>query len=285
MGGVLLEAVVVTRDRACSDVGFGADLGIAKIGQMGHFCAFADSGLFCFYKVANARTAFHVSTDAQARKWANGHAVFQAALRHQGMRLDRHVVAECRVGQDASSSNGAASTYFRFAQQLHARLDDGVLAGSDLWIDKHGLGQVDSHASVHECAALPFAKDAIHLGEVGAGIAAKDFAGIGDQVSQDRFASGAQAGDGVGKVKFAMHVVGSHLSESGPELFQSEAINRRINLVNFLLVTCELRFFDDGGDGSLRFAKHPAVTGGIGHHRGKDGCGGIGVAMRGDHPF
>src|SRR6266571_4639038 len=60
MGGVLLEAVVVAGDRAGSDVGFWADLGIAKIGQMRHFCAFADSGLFCLHKVADARAGLQM---------------------------------------------------------------------------------------------------------------------------------------------------------------------------------------------------------------------------------
>ena len=44
VGGIFLEAVVVASDRACTDVGFGTDLGVAEISKVGDLRASADNG-------------------------------------------------------------------------------------------------------------------------------------------------------------------------------------------------------------------------------------------------
>ena len=85
----------------------------------------------------------------QSREGANDHAVIEAAFRDDAMRLDGHVVAEDRIGQYASCSNGAAHADFGLAQQLHAGFDDGIFARGHVGIDQHGLWQLDRDAIVH----------------------------------------------------------------------------------------------------------------------------------------
>lgn len=53
-GLVLADAVVVTGDRACSDINLAADPGIAQITQMRGFAAFPDLGLLNLDEVSDS---------------------------------------------------------------------------------------------------------------------------------------------------------------------------------------------------------------------------------------
>ena len=52
-GFVFVHAVVVGNDCACAEVGFAADFGIADVGEVVGFGAFADGGVFDFDEVAD----------------------------------------------------------------------------------------------------------------------------------------------------------------------------------------------------------------------------------------
>src|SRR5260370_35773404 len=95
---------------------------------MHRFTAFADGALLEFDEIADARPGFQMIVRAQSREGTNDDAVIEAALRHDAMRLDSHVVTKDGVGQDATRSNRAARANFSFAQQLHAGVADGVFA-------------------------------------------------------------------------------------------------------------------------------------------------------------
>ena len=47
-GFVFVHAVVVGNNRTCAEVGFAADLGVADVGEVVGFGAFADGGVFDF---------------------------------------------------------------------------------------------------------------------------------------------------------------------------------------------------------------------------------------------
>src|SRR5438876_465534 len=79
-----------------------------------------------------------------------------------------------------------------------------------------------------------------------------------------------------------MFVVGFHLRQRGPEFLQREAINRRIDFVDFALLVGELRLLDDGRDSRFGLANDAAVAGGIGKHRRENCRRCVLAVMRGD---
>ena len=99
---------------------------------------------------------------------------------------------------------------------------------------------MNRHAVVHECIALPLAEDAVDLCQIGTGVTAENFAGIGRDLREHGFALGAERGNGVGQVKLAMFVIGFDLRQRGPELFEREAIDGGIDFVDIALVGGEL---------------------------------------------
>src|SRR6267378_350690 len=179
-----VEAVVVAGNRASADVCFRADLRIAKVGEVHRLGAFADSALLQLDEISDARIRFQVIVRAKTREGADDDAVVEAALRHDAMRLAGYVVAQSRVGENASRSNGTAHANFRFAEQLHAGFDDRVFTRDDLRIDYHRFRQLNGHAGVHERAALPFAEDAVDFGEVRSRVAAENFARVCGHVGE-----------------------------------------------------------------------------------------------------
>src|SRR6267378_2914169 len=103
---IFVEAVVVAGDRAGANVRFRAGLGIAEIREVHRLGAFADGALLQLDEIADARIGFQMIVWAEARERADDHAVVETALRHDAMRLDRHVITESRVAENASRSNG-----------------------------------------------------------------------------------------------------------------------------------------------------------------------------------
>ncbi len=162
---------------------------------------------------------------------------------------------------------------------MHARFDDRVFARDDLRIDHHRFRQLNGHTSVHERAALPLPEDAVDFSKVRSRVAAENFAWVRSHMGEHGFALRVQDADRVGQIKFAMLVVRLHLSERRPELFQREAVNRRIDFVNLALLVGELRFFDDGRYQGLGFPNNSAITGRIGEHSGEDRCGRVSLTM------
>ena len=68
---VLADSIVVTSDRACSDVDFAADLGIAQITQVRSFAAFADFGLLNLDEVPDSGSLPDLRVGTQMSKWAD----------------------------------------------------------------------------------------------------------------------------------------------------------------------------------------------------------------------
>src|SRR5438445_10462724 len=105
---MLAEAIIIASDRASADVALRSDLCVAQIREMHGFGALADGAFLEFDKIADARTSFEVIVRPQSRERADDDAVIQAALRHDAMRLDGHLVAEDRRRQGAYPSNSGA---------------------------------------------------------------------------------------------------------------------------------------------------------------------------------
>ena len=208
---IFVEAVVVTGNRACADVALAPDLRVAQVGEVHSLGAFADGAFLQFDKIADTRVRLQMIIRPKAREGPDNHAVIEAALCHDAMRLDRHVVAQDGIVENASGSNRAPRANFCFSEQLHAGLDDRVFARCHIGIDQHGLRQLDCHAGVHQGVALPLAEDAVDLRQLGARVTAKHFAGVRDHLSEDGLAFRGHYTDGVGQIEFAVLVVWFHL--------------------------------------------------------------------------
>ena len=201
------------------------------------------------------------------------------------MRLDLHVVANHGIHDDAPRFHSATRTQLRLPKQLHARLNHRIFTGGHVRIDQHGFRQLNGRTRVHQRAALPFAEDAVHFGEIGARVAAQNFARITGELGEHGFALAAHDGNGIGQIEFAMLVVRFHLGQSGPKFLQREAINRGIDFVDFALLVGESGLFDNGGNGSFRFANDAPITRWVGDDGRKNGCRRVAIAMRRDQGF
>ena len=206
-----MEAVVVTGNRACADVALAPDLRVAQVGEVHSFGAFTDGALLQFDKIADTRVRLQVIIRPKAREGPDNHAVIEAALCHDAMRLDRHIVAQDGIVENASGSNRAPRANFCFSEQLHAGLDDRVFPRCHIGIDQHGLRQLDGHAGIHQGVALPLTEDAVGLRQLGARVAPEHFAGVRGHLSEDRLALRGHDPDRVGQIEFAVLVVRFHL--------------------------------------------------------------------------
>ena len=134
------------------------------------------------------RAGFQVRALAKPREGSDRDAIIETALAYHTMGLDYHIVAENGIGKHAAGADDAAGAEFRLAEQMDARLDDSVFARSNFRIDQHRFGQLDGDPVAHQRIALPLPKNAINFGQVDARVAAQDFAGIGRDLRQHRFA-------------------------------------------------------------------------------------------------
>ena len=112
---VLVEAVVVAKDRARADVGAGADAAIAEIGQMIGLGALLDRDLLDLDEIADMHVLGEIGARPQPRKRADARAFADAgaldmavgldlgaildgdAWAEEDVRLDHHVAADDRV--------------------------------------------------------------------------------------------------------------------------------------------------------------------------------------------
>jgi hypothetical protein len=146
-----------------------------------------------------------------------------------------------------------------------------VFAYTYVGIDNHGLGKLKANASVHQGVALPLAKDAIDVRQVCTGIAAEDFAGICGDLREHGIALRRKDCNGIGEVQLAVFVVGLHLCQGRPELFEAKTIDAGINFVDFALLFGELGVFDNGLHARFGFAHDPPVAARIADDGCKDG--------------
>ena len=95
---------------------------------MRNFAAFADDGFFRLDKISNARAFFQMGPRTNARERPDRIAAIEMAFEDHRVRFDSDAIPENGVVQDAAGANRAVGAEFGFAEQLHARLDDGVFS-------------------------------------------------------------------------------------------------------------------------------------------------------------
>src|SRR3546814_12074652 len=93
-------------DGACADVGMGANLGVAEVGEVVGLGAFAEHGVFHLDEIADPRTLLEHGAGAQAGIGADRSAAFERRAFGVRERADHpvvgnvHAVAEDLVGSD-----------------------------------------------------------------------------------------------------------------------------------------------------------------------------------------
>src|SRR5262249_13756936 len=123
LGAVLLLAVVVRGDVPGPDVGAGADLGVAHIGEVRHLGALADLRVLHLDERADVRAGGEAGTGPQRHVRADGGAVADLRVAGDGLADDRilphHGVDELGVGADdrAPTDDGATAEH-RAREQL-----------------------------------------------------------------------------------------------------------------------------------------------------------------------
>ncbi len=143
------------------------------------------------------------------------------------------------------------------------RPDDGVAADLGTTVDI-GVARVDNgDAFGHEAALNALLHKGVGLGEVVAGVDAKDIAGAEYVECDDLSAHGFEQGGGVGEVVFALGVAGIETVESFPKSREIEDIAARVNLKDGGFGGSAIALFDNSKEASRGVAKDTTKAGGV----------------------
>src|SRR5262249_17298343 len=99
------------------------NLRVADVTEMRHFAAVANGGLLHLHKVSDLGVFLQMHAGPQASKRSDDYTIIEAAVSDHRMRLNHDPIAEDCVVQNTSRSNRAARANFRFAEKLHAWLE------------------------------------------------------------------------------------------------------------------------------------------------------------------
>ena len=234
---------------------------------MRHLAAFADHALLQLHEIPDPRASLHMALRPQPRKRACNHFGIDPALRYHTVRLNRHVVAEHGIEQHAARFDRASRPKLRFSQQLHARLNHGVFTRDHVRIDQHRFRQLNRRAIVHHFVALPFAERPVHSRQLCACVATQRLSRIRRNFRQHRLPIRVQHANGIGQVNLPVFVVGLHLRQRRPQLRHREAIDARIDFVQFALLRGQLRLLNNRRHRVPGFPQNSPVARRIGQHR------------------
>lgn len=99
--------------------------------------------------------------------------------------------------------------------------------------------------------------------------------------SKDLLASRSHRGDRVRQVQLSVPVIRLDAGQRRPEFLQGEAINRRIDLVEFALFFRKLRILDNRSNLRLGLPQNPPIARRVGEHRRQYRCCGVPRSMHG----
>src|SRR4029077_14841114 len=153
-GLVLVDAIVIARNRAGSHVHARADVSIAEIGKMVCLRPLPQFDLLGLHKIAHVRAFSDLAAPTQARGRPDDRSGTDAGFVQNGTGTDQHTIADFRVLDHAIGANAAVASNARAAQQLHEGFNDRVGPQLDIRIDDATLRIEDARAGVHEFPAF-----------------------------------------------------------------------------------------------------------------------------------
>src|SRR5947209_5551530 len=275
LGAVLGGAVVVGGDGAGPQVGVGADVGVAHVGQMRDLGPGADVRVLDLHEGAGLGALLELGPGAQVGEGAHRAAGPDPAGVQVGVH-DAHLVGQLGVDQGGERPDAAQLARARRAAQEAGGLDDRVAPQLDVDLDHRAPGVDDGHPGGHVALVDAALGELADLGQRDAVVDAEGERRVVDLVRGGGLAVAAHDDQGVGEVVLALDVVGAHLGQSvehgpalegvdaGVDLFYGElplaGIPRRLGLHHPL-------------DRSVGGAHHASVAGGVvelhGGHRGR----------------
>src|SRR5579885_937429 len=156
LGEMLLVAVVVHCNHAASDVGVGADRGIAEVTQMARLGAAPDARLLGLDEVADAVVAGEFGAGAQVRERSDLTLFADAALLGAHAQLQMAAIADRHVAQPRGAFDHDAASDPAAAENLHVGPDHDVAAELGFFADIGGRGVDERDPGGHQ-AAVGFA--------------------------------------------------------------------------------------------------------------------------------
>src|SRR5205814_2322571 len=147
---VLVEAVVVARDRTGADVRTGADRRVAKIREVVGLRPLAQPGLLELDEVADVCARPHVRLRAQMTEGAEDSLFLDHAVGEDAVRLEQDAVAEGRARDVTARADDAVAADDARAFDHDVRVDDGIGADRHRVFDIRGPGVEDGDAALHE---------------------------------------------------------------------------------------------------------------------------------------
>src|SRR5690606_21360976 len=204
---VLVGAVVVAGDGARADVDPGADLGIADIGEVVGFRAFAHAGRLHLDEIADVGAGGKLGARAQACVRAD------AGLGAHAGAVDMGEGQDLRAGADAGIAQHAVGADARAVRDLGPAFEDAVDVDRDVRAAGEAAAHVDPgrvdqrHAPVEQCVGDAALVDALEFGELALAVDPQGFPGVGRLRGDDRHAVGDRRRDDVGQVVLALGVV------------------------------------------------------------------------------
>ena len=266
LGAVLVDAVVVGRNRAGANVGALADRGVADVREVRHFGPAAEGGVLQLDEGAHFALVADDGTRAQVGERADGcsrtdHRERAVCAAHARV-LTHLAVDERRVGADhgAARDRGGA-LQLRAGQHL------------DIFVERYGA--VDPHArgvADRDAGQLPAAHD--HRVEPGACVAqlhaivdARDEPALAHGQRPDDGAAAAHDADDVSEVLLVLRIVGVDERERLAQGRDVERIRARVDLGDRALGLSRITVLDDAIKVARGITHDAAVARGVIQYR------------------
>ena len=148
-GRVLVDPVVVARDRAGADVAALADERVAEIRQVARLRAGAQPRLLRLDEVADPGVLAQLRAGTQAGERTHGRAAIDTGAIDHGVRLHGHAVGQHGVADDAVRADANVCAQFHAAFEDHSDIDDAVQSGTQRPAEVEPRGIAQCHAGAH----------------------------------------------------------------------------------------------------------------------------------------
>src|SRR5205807_3155667 len=145
---VLVDAVIIARNRAGSHVHARADVSIAEIAKMVCLRPLPQFDLLGLHKIAHVRAFSDLAARTQVRVRTDDRSGTDAGFIQNGAGTDQDTIADFRVLDHAIRPNAAVASDPGAAQQLHERFNDRVGPHLDIRIDDATLRIEDARAGI-----------------------------------------------------------------------------------------------------------------------------------------
>ena len=205
-GAVLVNAVIVHKNRGGADVGFAAHRGIADVGEVGDLGTFADLRVLGLHEAAELATRTQGGAGADVGEGTHGGLIAD----HTELTLGAHdgsVTAHLHIGEGGVGADDGTVTNLGGTPQLRVGVDGHVLADFHVHADP-GCRRVDdggagAHCTFHEAAVELLAS----RGELHAVINTGELAGIGGGECSDLVAVVTRDAQHIRDVQLALRIV------------------------------------------------------------------------------